>query len=78
MPGAYAKLHYQGPASTLGAALIAIAVIVHDGFAQESVKAVILALILMISSPIISHATARAAKIRSEANWNGDENNGDT
>lgn len=69
MRGAYPKLHYMGPASTLGIVFIAAAVVVNDGFSQAAVKAVLLAIVLVVSSPVISHATARAAKTRDETGW---------
>lgn len=76
MRDAYAKLHYLGPASTVSIFLIAVAVIVQNGFTQSSVKVVMLALIILISSPVISHATARAAKVRSDLGFDDEPGSG--
>lgn len=77
MPGAYAKIHYLGPISTVGAGLIALAAIVRDGFNQTTGKTVLLAIILGISGAVLSQATARAAKIRAEAGWDEEAPSGE-
>jgi multicomponent Na+:H+ antiporter subunit G len=61
---AYDRLHYLGAASTLGAALVCVAVLVAEGFDQAGDKAVLLAVILAVCGPVLTHATARAARIR--------------
>ena len=64
MRGAYNRLHFLGPASLLGPGLIAGAVLVDGASAEASVKAVLLAVILLIMGPVTSHALARAARVR--------------
>jgi monovalent cation/proton antiporter MnhG/PhaG subunit len=66
---AYDRLHYLGPASTLGAALICLAVLVNEGFDQAGNKALLLAAILAVCGPVLTHATARAARIRAAGRW---------
>ncbi|MCW3065403.1 MAG: mrpG [Solirubrobacterales bacterium] len=61
---AYDRLHYLGAASTLGAALVCAAVLVNEGFDQAGDKAVLLAVILAVCGPVLTHATGRAARIR--------------
>lgn len=63
MRGAYARLHYTAPAG-LGALLIAVAVVVREGFSLIGDKALLIAVFLLVSSPVLSHITARAARIR--------------
>lgn len=64
MRGVYDRLHYTGPAS-LGAVLIAAAVVVREGLiSQISTKAVLTAAILLAVSPILVHVTARSARLR--------------
>lgn len=62
--GVYHRLHFLGPASLLGPPLVAAAVLVDGGSAPGSVKAVALALILLVTNPVTSHALARAARVR--------------
>ena len=64
MRGAYNRLHFLGPASLLGPGLIAGAVLVDGASAEGSVKAVLLAVILLTMGPVVSHALARAARVR--------------
>ncbi len=65
--GPFNKLHLVGPASTLAPLLIAAAVVAEDGWAVTSAKAVLVALILVVVSPVLTHATARAARRREKS-----------
>jgi monovalent cation/proton antiporter MnhG/PhaG subunit len=66
---AYDRLHYVGPATTLGAFLICLAVLVDEGFDQAGDKALLLAAIIAVCGPVLTHATARAARIRAAGRW---------
>jgi multicomponent Na+:H+ antiporter subunit G len=68
MRGVYDRLHYTGPAG-LGAALIAAAIIVRESFSLIGDKAVLLAVFLVLSSPVLAHVTARAARVREHGTW---------
>jgi multisubunit Na+/H+ antiporter MnhG subunit len=63
------RLHYVGPASTLGAFLIGAALVVENGFNQQGVKSVLVVVLLVTISPVLTHATARAARIREFGRW---------
>ncbi len=63
MRGPYDRLHYAGAAS-FGAVLIAAAVLAQEGFSLVGNKALLLAAFLLVSSPVLVHATGRAARIR--------------
>jgi monovalent cation/proton antiporter MnhG/PhaG subunit len=64
MRGVYDRLHYTGPAS-FGAVLIAAAVVIREGvLSQIGAKAVLIAVVLLVVSPALVHATARAARLR--------------
>ena len=69
MRGVYDKLHYTSPASTLGAFAIAGAVVLRESFVQFGIKALLVAVVLMITNPVLSHATARASRIRRYGHW---------
>jgi multicomponent Na+:H+ antiporter subunit G len=58
------RLHYLAPATTIGPLTLAAAVLVADSDAQAKIKAVLLALVLLMTGPILTHATARAAWTR--------------
>jgi monovalent cation/proton antiporter MnhG/PhaG subunit len=64
MRGVYDRLHYTGPAG-FGAVLISAAVVVREGLlSQIGVKAILIAAVLLVVSPVLVHATARAARLR--------------
>jgi monovalent cation/proton antiporter MnhG/PhaG subunit len=64
MDDAYDKLHYLGPAAIVGPLFIAAAVVVRESLSQAGIKALLTAGLLIIASPVLSHATARALYIR--------------
>jgi multicomponent Na+:H+ antiporter subunit G len=63
------KLHFLGPASALGSVLVAAAIVLEEALATNGVKSIIAALLLVLTSPILSHATARAARVRQYGHW---------
>ena len=65
----YDRLHYTAPASALAPVLIAAAVVVEEGLSAAGVKALLIALVLVGTSPVLGHATARAARIREHGQW---------
>jgi monovalent cation/proton antiporter MnhG/PhaG subunit len=60
----YNQIHYLAPGSIFGSLAFAAAAVLHEGFSQSGTKAILIALILLISNPVLSHATARAGRIR--------------
>ena len=64
MGDAYDKLHYLGPATTLGPVCIAGAVVAREALGQAGVKSILTAALLVVAGPVLAHATARAMSIR--------------
>lgn len=58
------QIHFLAPGSLVGSLAIPAAVVLHEGLSQAGVKAVLIALLLAFSNPVLSHATGRAARIR--------------
>ena len=48
---------------------IAAAVLVEEPLSSAGIKAVLVALIMVVTGPILLHATARAARIRERGRW---------
>jgi len=65
----YAQLHFTGPATVIGPVAIAAAVLVEEPLSSAGIKAVLIALIMVATGPILLHATARAARIRERGRW---------
>ncbi len=64
MRGVYDKLHYTAPATTLGAFAITGAVLLRFSIVQY-----LITLALLITNPVLTHAIARAARIRRFGAW---------
>ncbi len=69
MRDVFDRLHYVGPASVLGPLAIMIAVLVEESFSTAGIMAILIALSLMITGPVLTHATARAARVRRLGQW---------
>jgi monovalent cation/proton antiporter MnhG/PhaG subunit len=68
MRDAYERLHYAGPAS-LGAVVIAVAVLVEAGPSTIALKAGLLAAFVLVCSPVLAHFTARAIREWDRGDW---------
>lgn len=62
------RLHYTGPA-VLGALLVAAAIGVRDGLSLIFDKALLTAVFLLVTGPLLSHATGRAARVAEHGDW---------
>jgi monovalent cation/proton antiporter MnhG/PhaG subunit len=60
----YDQIHFLAPGTLIGAVAIPAAVIVHGGFSQAGVKAILIAILLFVSNPVLSHTIARAGRVR--------------
>ena len=69
MPNLFDRLHYLAPASTLAPVLLAVAVVMTESFDHQGVLTILLALFFLVFQPVLSHATARAARIRERGDW---------
>ena len=60
--GAYNRLHYTGP-TVLGALALGLAVLVEEGFSLIGDRALEVAAVVGITSPVLVQAIARAARV---------------
>jgi monovalent cation/proton antiporter MnhG/PhaG subunit len=65
----YDQLHFTGPATVVGPVAIAAAVLVEEPLSSAGVKAVLIALVMLATGPVLIHATARAARVRERGRW---------
>ncbi len=68
MRDAYDRLHYPGLAG-FGAFLIGVAVLVRESFSLIGDKALLVGVILVLSSPILAQTTVRSLLIRELGDW---------
>lgn len=72
MRNVYDRLHYVG-AAAFGVLLVALAVLVRDSFSLIADKALLVAVLVLTTGPIMSHATARAVRVREHGHWSVQE-----
>lgn len=61
LPDFYTRLHAAGMTDTLGAELVLLGLIIQSGFTQMSLKLLLVAFFLLLTSPTATHAIAYAA-----------------
>ncbi len=69
MGSAYDRLHYASAAGW-GALLVALAIVVRESLSLIGDKALLTAAVLIVSGPVLAHATARSGRIRERGTWN--------
>lgn len=65
----YERLHFLAPAATIGVVCVTAAVVVQEGFGEAGIKAILAGAVLFIMNPILTHATARAARVKERGYW---------
>jgi multicomponent Na+:H+ antiporter subunit G len=65
MRDALDRVHYAGPAA-LGGALLSAAVLVQGGWSLIGWRAILLAVFLLVTGPVLAQATARAVHVTRE------------
>ena len=71
MPDVFRKLHYVAPVGVLAPVLVALAVTVKVGWAANSTDTWLAVAFMATSGPVLTHATARAARVRAVGDWTG-------
>ncbi len=69
MPTVYDRLHYLGPATVLGPVIVVAAVVLQEALSSAGIMAMLTAGVLVFTSPVLTHATARAARTRWHGRW---------
>ena len=73
MGDVYQKLHFVTPVSVVAPVLAGLAVLIQSGWSARSAQTWLALLFVIIASPVLSHATMRAARIRQTGDWRGAE-----
>jgi monovalent cation/proton antiporter MnhG/PhaG subunit len=64
MPDFYEGLHYMAPVTTVSAFAVLAAVVLQEGWGQATLKTILVCLVLLMINAILTHATARADRVR--------------
>jgi multicomponent Na+:H+ antiporter subunit G len=70
MPNLLDRLHFLTPATSVAGPLMAGAVVTTEALYNQGIIAILVAVILLFFGPVITQATARAARIRDIGDWN--------
>jgi multicomponent Na+:H+ antiporter subunit G len=69
MPNLMDRLHFVTPATSLGPIFVAGAIVIEEALDHQGIFAVLVAGFLLLFGPVLTHATARAARIRQRGDW---------
>ena len=64
MPDFYTRVHAASVTDTLGVGLVLLGLLLQAGFTLVAAKLLMIALLILFTSPTASHALARAAFVR--------------
>ena len=67
--GALAKLHFTSLAGSLAIPAMCLALAVHHGFDDVTVKAILLAVFSILTNAVLTHATGRAIRVAQQGDW---------
>ena len=65
----YQRLHFVTPGAVLGPLLAAAAVVAKETFNVRGLQTIAAVTAMVLLGPILTHATARAARVREKGDW---------
>ncbi len=65
----YERLHYMASVTTVSAFALLAAIVVKEGWGQATLKTIIVVLVLLLINAVLTHATARAGRVRKLGHW---------
>ena len=72
-PDVYSRMHAAGKCDTLGQLLLLTGLAIHQGLELTSLKLVVVAGFVFVTSPTATHAIARAAYRNGIRAWDGED-----
>jgi monovalent cation/proton antiporter MnhG/PhaG subunit len=64
----YQRLHFLAPAAAIGTVCVTAAILLRESLSQIGMKTLIAAAVIFLMNPVLTHATARAARVRDQDN----------
>ncbi len=61
LPDVYARMHAASVVDTLGMLLLVLGMLVIEGFSQNALKLLMIAVFVLFTTPVAAHALSRAA-----------------
>lgn len=72
MPDFYERLHFMSSVSTITVVCVLVAVVIQEGWGQATLKTIVIVLVLLFMNATLTHATARADRVRKLGHWTAD------
>jgi multisubunit Na+/H+ antiporter MnhG subunit len=72
MKDLFEKLHYMGTVATIAAFTLLGAVLLQEGWGQAGTKMILICGVTFLMNAVLTHATARAARVRKLGHWTPD------
>jgi monovalent cation/proton antiporter MnhG/PhaG subunit len=65
----FERLHYLSSVTTISTFALLMAILIKEGWGQATIKAILVFIVLLLVNAVLSHATARAARIHELGHW---------
>lgn len=65
----FERLHYMATVSTVATVALLAAVVIEQGWGQAAIKMSLMVVVLFLMNAVLTHATARAARVRELGHW---------
>lgn len=65
----FQRMHYLSVVTTISTLSLLVAVVIKEGWGQATLKTILVFVVLILVNAVVTHATARAARIREYGNW---------
>jgi len=65
----FERLHYMATVSTVATMALLAAVVIEQGWGQAAIKVSLIVVVLLLMNAVLTHATARAARVRDLGHW---------
>ncbi len=66
---AFERLHYLSTITTVSTFALLLAVVIKEGAGQAAIKVILSFVVLLLINAVVTHATARAARVRQFGQW---------
>ncbi len=65
----FERLHYLSAVTTIATFTLLLAVVIKEGWGQATIKTIFTFVVLLLINAVVTHATARAARVRQHGDW---------
>ena len=72
LPDYFERLHFMSTVTTISSGALLVAVVVKEGWGQATIKTILTFLVLLLINAVLTHATARARRVRERGHWEPD------